>query len=300
MEPTDTIILVNLPQEVFQMPELASSLLDLLHAYGDMVRWTPLPSFGRALVQYKEVAGANRAKEALDKLLLPVIEEGDEEGEMDAPPTRKTSDSGDTPALRAYFGPHSSSLPVEGSSNLPVPATDRNFLISPPGSPPVGWEPVREDPPNTDTLADDLIKALGSLRDRGLGVESHSPRPLRMDDDEAGDGNAHAQRLPPPPSLVIPPSTAPARSSHPLATQRAMGDGEGFVSIPGVTVQSVDPEADDDAGLDQRLNKGLSITGVKATVESMRGASAGGLGANSDGLAGSGNKITPTGRPPLA
>lgn len=288
------------------MPELASSLLDLLHAYGDMVRWTPLPSFGRALVQYKKVAGAVSAKEALDKLLLPIIDEGDEEGEteLDAEPAKRSPSSGsDLPALRVYFGPHSSTLRMEGNESLPVPATDRNFLISPPGSPPVGWEPVREDPPNTDTLADDLIKALGSLRDRGLGVESHSPRPLQNDDFSiVDDKNTNSQKILPPPSLVIPPSTAPARSAHPLASRGAEDDECGFVSIPGVTVQSVDPEKDDDDGknLNQRLNKGLSITGVKATVESMRGAAVGGLGASSDAVAGGGSRITPTGRPPLA
>jgi calcipressin-2 len=37
-------------------------------------------------------------------------------------------------------------------------------LISPPGSPPVGWEPIKEDPPNATPLADDLIAALRKLQ----------------------------------------------------------------------------------------------------------------------------------------
>lgn len=76
---TCTLILVNLPVELFDIPMLASALLDLLHAYGALQYWIPLPSFGRAIIVYKQVEGARRAKEALDRLLLPLVVEGEEE-----------------------------------------------------------------------------------------------------------------------------------------------------------------------------------------------------------------------------
>lgn len=47
---------------------------------------------------------------------------------------------------------------------LAPPAHPRNFLVSPPGSPPEGWEPIVEDAPNEQTLADDLVKALQSIQ----------------------------------------------------------------------------------------------------------------------------------------
>lgn len=59
-------------------------------------------------------------------------------------------------------------IDLEGKSpddqHLRPPAIEKNFLISPPGSPPVGWEPIKEDPPNPTPLADDLIAALRKLQ----------------------------------------------------------------------------------------------------------------------------------------
>lgn len=47
---------------------------------------------------------------------------------------------------------------------LRPPKLEKNFLISPPGSPPVGWEQIVEEPPNHSPLADDLIAALKKLQ----------------------------------------------------------------------------------------------------------------------------------------
>lgn len=279
-EPTNSLILVHLPDEIFTHPPLAASLLDLLHAFGELASWTPLPSFGRALIVYEVVQGARRAKEALD--WLPLIEEGgmdEDDARPEKGPTSYKLESKNV--LRAYFGPQTT-LPLhqhgDGMDHLEVPTTDRNFLISPPGSPPVGWEPIKEDPPNRETLADDLIRALGSLRDKGLGVQGHHPRPLRE-----AQTTKDAACLPPP-SLVIEPSRATVRSRHPL-TRRSPGEpDEETISVPGVVVQSMDCEDDEEDGaLHERANKGLSISSVKATIESMQHH----------------ERITPTGRPPL-
>lgn len=53
---------------------------------------------------------------------------------------------------------------VPEANYLKPPAIEKNFLISPPGSPPVGWEPIKEDPPNPAPLADDLMTALRKLQ----------------------------------------------------------------------------------------------------------------------------------------
>ena len=53
---------------------------------------------------------------------------------------------------------------IPQTNYLRPPAIEKNFLISPPGSPPIGWEAVKEDPPNATPLAEDLIHALRKLQ----------------------------------------------------------------------------------------------------------------------------------------
>lgn len=65
--------------------------------------------------------------------------------------------------LRLYALPFTPINPDPASFHLAPPETNKNFLISPPGSPPEGWEPITEDAPNSVTLAEDLQRALESL-----------------------------------------------------------------------------------------------------------------------------------------
>ena len=71
--------------------------------------------------------------------------------------------------LRLFPLPLTTLNPDPASIHLAPPASDKNFLISPPGSPPEGWEPVVEEAPNSTTLADDLQRALESLLLNGSG-----------------------------------------------------------------------------------------------------------------------------------
>ncbi|SJX60470.1 uncharacterized protein SRS1_11790 [Sporisorium reilianum f. sp. reilianum] len=295
---TNTLILSNLPVEFF-IPHICSLLLSLLNTYGPMVRWTPLPSVGRAVVVFENTEGAGLTKAGLDRLVLP-FEDSDVHG------VQRASDEDDGTILRAIFG--AATDPTAELETLAVPTTDKNFLISPPGSPPVGWEPIREDPPNRDTLAEDLMKALADLRDTGSHIESHQPRVWgEAVTSEQKPGAAGT------PEVILAPSTAPApRTFQPgwlrgTPTQAPSSEADAQIELPGVTVQSFDGEDGDDNGGGAKLYNGFGISSVKATVESMRGpvtslgpeAGSGGLGATELGGAG-GRRITPTSRPPLS
>lgn len=79
----------------------------------------------------------------------------------------------------------------EGNHYLRPPKVEKNFLISPPGSPPVGWEQIREDPPNSTPLAEDLMVALQKLHLQ-QGAHHHNESGFEVliepDEGEAGIG----------------------------------------------------------------------------------------------------------------
>lgn len=162
---------------------------------------------------------------------------------------------------------------------LPVPATDKNFLISPPGSPPVGWEQIREDPPNLDTLADDLVKALESL---SVGRFPDSSADIE-EENEGTTSGAGASGSPISPAREG--STASPRDTLILPHLKTdSGD------LPSVMVSDTDIAQDSNSstaphGLSiadafdiQRRSMARTgapgpISQVKATVESMQGSS---------------------------
>ncbi|KAJ7084817.1 Calcipressin [Mycena belliarum] len=148
---TNSLAVTSLPKEFFQ-----PLLLDVLHnhfaTYGHINRWVPLPGFGRILIVYTREDDAETAKVHCDPIVL--------EQTLDRPPI----------TLRVYRADPNPLLPTESDDTIPEanylrpPAIEKNFLISPPGSPPVGWEPIKEEPPNASPLADDLMVALRKLQ----------------------------------------------------------------------------------------------------------------------------------------
>lgn len=187
--------------------------------------------------------------------------------------------------LRLYHGVHTN---VDDEvDHLPVPHTTKNFLISPPGSPPEGWEPVEEEPPNATALAADLLAALQRLQ---LNRARPTDRPgvqliMAPEDDEdelmESPSDSHAD------TVVVP---APSKA--------------------GLTVYLEDhdfkEEADEDgSGALTPTEEGLwegekmhgGISSVKATVASMR---QDGFASPRAALSPAGGKIArvPTPRPP--
>lgn len=68
--------------------------------------------------------------------------------------------------MRVFFSACDTKIEQE-PQHLPLPDAGKLFFISPPPSPPVGWEMRNEDPPNQQTFAPDhLAEALSKLRAR--------------------------------------------------------------------------------------------------------------------------------------
>ncbi|KIJ31818.1 hypothetical protein M422DRAFT_185393 [Sphaerobolus stellatus SS14] len=139
---TNTVILAYVPQSFFH-PQVMDIINREFARHGELHSFVPLPSLGRVLIVYYENNSAEDAKQDLDGFQFG---------------TGK-----DTVTLRVYRAVPTPTSPTEDNYLAP-PAVTKNFLISPPGSPPVGWEQIREEPPNATPLADDLIAALSRLQ----------------------------------------------------------------------------------------------------------------------------------------
>ncbi len=71
---------------------------------------------------------------------------------------------GDDNRIRIYFGEHTPIVGEGGEDQyLHPPSLGKLLFISPPPSPPLGWEIREEEPPNKDVHAEDLQKALANL-----------------------------------------------------------------------------------------------------------------------------------------
>lgn len=139
-------MITQLPLEFFH-PLVMEALKNHFKTFGEIHTWAPLSGFARIIVVYYLEHDAELAKEHCDNLTIGPL-----------PNLSQT-------IIRVY---RADRTPIEKlseeNSHLRPPALEKNFLISPPGSPPVGWEPIREDPPNSTPLAEDLMAALRKLQ----------------------------------------------------------------------------------------------------------------------------------------
>ena len=176
-ERTNSLAVTSLPKSFFSQLIL-DMLRDHFDSFGPVNQWVPLPGFSRILVVYEHEDHAELAKVTSDPIILPASKEQCVTPSFHAPASSQFFHSGEI-ALRVYRADPNPLIPagfardfqngshprpwLPQSNYLAPPAIEKNFLISPPGSPPVGWEPIREDPPNSTPLAEDLMCALQRL-----------------------------------------------------------------------------------------------------------------------------------------
>ncbi|KAA1082318.1 carbohydrate-binding module 1 protein [Puccinia graminis f. sp. tritici] len=189
--PSNSIIITSLPK-IFFHPSLQLALRSHFDSYGRIITWNLLPDLARILVIYSHSEPAVLARAEMDhfvfeeseikELFLSLLDPNDG---LDHETTELFNDLKRT-VIRVYFGPkrlipnwkpigqHAESEATtnhpserakesEGSDRLKPPSLEKNFLISPPGSPPVGWTQITEDAPNQKDLADDLCQRLRFL-----------------------------------------------------------------------------------------------------------------------------------------
>ncbi|KAK9365341.1 Calcipressin-domain-containing protein [Lipomyces kononenkoae] len=141
---------------------------------GSLIHWGPAPSFGRIFTVFRTTADALEVRMKLD-------------GEIyNSAGTRiRIYFADNTPIepllLKNRKGPMSEIERQRDTIHLQLPDPGRLLLISPPPSPPVGWETQLESPPNTNVgFPEEILNAaLAKLMTKDDSEDSQSPVTLR-------------------------------------------------------------------------------------------------------------------------
>ncbi|KAM8903140.1 calcipressin-1 isoform 2-T4 [Spinachia spinachia] len=151
-------------QEVFNRPDAQSTFEALFRSFDPEVQFQYFKSFRRVRISFSDALAAAEARLRL----------------------HKTDFSGKE--MRLYFA---QSVHI-GSPRLEPPKPDKQFLISPPASPPVGWSQSLDATPVVNY---DLLCAISKLGP-GDKYELHTATPttpsvvIHVCDDERGDSSA--------------------------------------------------------------------------------------------------------------
>ncbi|CUS09570.1 unnamed protein product [Tuber aestivum] len=135
--PTNTLLITNLNNPSIFDPSHLQQLRGVIESSATLVSWSPLKSFRRIVCSFATQEDAISVRQVLDGEAI----------------------MGDR--ARVYFGEHTPVQPVD--QHLQAPESKKLFFISPPPSPPHGWELRNEGPPNAVVVAEDLAQALARL-----------------------------------------------------------------------------------------------------------------------------------------
>ncbi|KAI9804770.1 MAG: hypothetical protein M1825_001138 [Sarcosagium campestre] len=137
---SNTLLVTNLLDLDIFRPDHLQTIRESVDKTARIHSWSPLKSFRRIVVSFYDIESAIKIRQLLDGEYI----------------------MGDR--TRVYFGEPTPIEPVD--QHLHAPASDKMFFISPPPSPPHGWEMRNEGPPNKEVHADDLVSALSKLHAR--------------------------------------------------------------------------------------------------------------------------------------
>ncbi|KAJ4482827.1 Calcipressin-domain-containing protein [Lentinula edodes] len=177
-KPTNSLAITQVPKEFFH-PVVLGVLREHFDLYGEINQWVPLSAFGRILVVYTEEEAAEHAKRSCDPIVLSGTQDRSEA-------TLRVFRADPNPIIPHSAFADASYIPA--ANYLRPPALEKNFLISPPGSPPVGWEPIKEDPPNAAPLAGDLMAALQKLQIQERDREGNQGPEILLHPEDGGSG----------------------------------------------------------------------------------------------------------------
>jgi hypothetical protein len=147
--PSNTLLLTNITNPEAYQPVNLAAIRIYISQIAPIHTFAPLKSFGRIFVSFYDVESATKVRRQWEGKAV----HGDR--------------------CKVYFGQNT---PLHTKDeHLALPDAGKLFFISPPPSPPHGWEVRMEDAPNKLVHADDLAAALAKLnhsRPESAGAES--------------------------------------------------------------------------------------------------------------------------------
>ncbi|KAI9665665.1 MAG: hypothetical protein M1821_003599 [Bathelium mastoideum] len=141
--PSNTLLITNLDDPTIFHPANLETIRALLSQHAPLYSFSPLKSLRRIVVSFYTTDAAFAIRSALDGTSLM---------------------GGLANRIRVYFGQQTPIDPQD--RHLQAPRSQKLFFISPPPSPPAGWEIREEEAPNKEVHADDLVSALAKLHAR--------------------------------------------------------------------------------------------------------------------------------------
>ena len=165
---------------------MLEGIKSLLSSHSPLNSFAPIKSFHRIIISYANVDAAIQMRQHIDGASTEVFYPQDRitsnRIETDSNGT-STSTPRNFDRIRCYFG---QPTPVSGEDipdqYLKAPDPGKLFFISPPPSPPCGWESREEEPPNKATHADDLERALAGLGQTADLSMNDAPEDSPMED----------------------------------------------------------------------------------------------------------------------
>ncbi|KAL8807647.1 MAG: hypothetical protein Q9182_000631 [Xanthomendoza sp. 2 TL-2023] len=139
--PSNTLLITNLLDQQIFHPTSLLQIRTHISNHTPLHSFSPLKSLRRIIVSFYTAEDAITIHNLLDN--VPIM---------------------GTSRARIYFG---EPTPIEiTNQHLHAPQSQKMFFISPPPSPPFGWQVQNEGPPNKQVHAEDLASALAGLKPR--------------------------------------------------------------------------------------------------------------------------------------
>jgi len=223
--PSNTLLITRLDDPNIFHPASLATIRQHISEISHLHSFSPLKSLSRIICSFYDIDSAIRIRQEFDGAAIV----------------------GETRA-KCYFG---EPTPIgDEKKYLEKPDAGRLFFISPPPSPPIGWELKSEDPPNKEVHAHDLAAKLavltGKMGGAADGMEQDSPQTMYTSEE--------LQKLKSSKSVISgvdessPTKSTPvgrSRSSTIIYDPKAHGDSPGLPAVMLETEDEPEVELDD-------------------------------------------------------